>query len=59
MVSGLFCTGYVATCYSALGWQNEVLRMGVAGSLANIFVESSFHFIDTVNIRSKAIQGGT
>lgn len=32
--------------------------MGIAGSLANLAVESGFHFIDTVNIRSKAIQGG-
>ena len=29
--------------------------MGVAGSLATICVETSFHFVDTVNIRSKAM----
>lgn len=28
--------------------------MGVAGSLASVLVETSFHLIDTVNIRSKA-----
>ena len=56
-VSGLFCAGYIATCHNALTWQNEILRMGVAGSLANILVETSFHFIDTVNIRSKAQSG--
>jgi len=28
--------------------------MGVAGSLANICVETGFHFVDTINIRSKA-----
>lgn len=33
--------------------------MAVAGSLANICVETSFHFIDTVNIRTKAVQTGT
>ena len=32
--------------------------MGVAGSLANLIVESKFHFIDTVNIRSKAFSSG-
>ena len=45
---------YASTCYSALSWENEVLRMGMAGSLANLTVESAFHFIDTVNIRAKA-----
>ena len=56
-VSGSFCLIYATICYSALSWQNEVLRMGVAGSLANLMVESKFHFIDTVNIRSKAMKG--
>jgi len=28
--------------------------MGVAGSLANVAVETCFHFADTVNIRAKA-----
>jgi hypothetical protein len=28
--------------------------MGVAGSIANVAVETSFHVIDTVNIRAKA-----
>ena len=28
--------------------------MGVAGSIANLLVETSFHVIDTVNIRAKA-----
>lgn len=27
--------------------------MGVAGSLANVIVEAGFHFIDTVNVRTK------
>ena len=58
LVSGAFCGAYAYTCYDALSWKNEVLRMGVAGSLANIAVETSFHFIDTVNIRSKATTTG-
>ena len=56
-ISSAFCAMYFGTCYKAIGWDNEILRMGVAGSLANITVETSFHFIDTVNIRSKAVQG--
>ena len=59
LVSGAFCTAYAYTCYDALNWKNDVLRMGVAGSLANIAVETGFHVIDTVNIRSKATTSGT
>lgn len=31
--------------------------MGIAGSLANIIQETTFHFADTVNIRAKADLG--
>jgi hypothetical protein len=41
-------------CYKSYYSENELLRIAVAGSLANLTVESSFHFVDTVNIRSKA-----
>ena len=58
LVSGGFCGLYFLACKDALNWKNDVLRMGIAGSLANLAVETSFHFIDTVNIRSKAQQGG-
>jgi len=33
---------------------NEILRMAIAGCLAHTTVETSFHMVDTVNIRSKA-----
>ena len=46
---------YAGVCWSAINWKNEIFRLGVAGSLANLFVETSFHFIDTVNIRTKAV----
>jgi hypothetical protein len=49
-----FVGAYSGTCYTALKWNNDILRMGVAGSLANVLVETAFHVIDTVNIRSKA-----
>jgi len=58
-MSGVFVAGFGATCYNARNWNQEVLRMGVAGSLAYTVVETSFHFIDTINIRSKASQSGT
>lgn len=32
---------------------SELLRMGMAGSLANLAVEAGFHFVDTVNVRAK------
>ena len=53
-ISSLFCGFYAGTCYSALTWQSEVMRMGVAGSLATLICDSCFHVVDTVNIRAKA-----
>ena len=53
-MSAAFCAAFGGTCWSARGWNNEVLKMGVAGSLAFTIVETSFHFMDTVNIRTKA-----
>jgi uncharacterized membrane protein len=47
---------YGLTCYKAIKWENEILRFGIAGSLANVIIESAFHFMDTVNIRSKAAE---
>ena len=45
---------YFSTCYSARNWDNELIKIGIAGSLSNVIVECSFHFADTVNIRTKA-----
>ena len=53
-MSSVFVAGFGFTCYNARSWNQEVLRMGVAGSLAYTVCETSFHFIDTINIRSKA-----
>lgn len=50
-----FC-GYSKLCWEARNWQNETARMGVAGSIAHGTVEAIFHFIDTVNIKSKATE---
>ena len=36
---------------------SESMRLGVAGSLANMIMEVVFHVIDTVNIRSKVAEG--
>lgn len=54
MVSAGFLSAYATTCYSARHWQSDLLRMGVAGSLAFTTVECLFHTVDTVNIRAKA-----
>ena len=48
---------YLKVCHSALNWNNEYLRVAVAGSLAQGTVEGMFHFVDTVNIKSKAGEG--
>jgi hypothetical protein len=34
--------------------ENEKIRMACAGCIAHLTVETSFHMVDTVNIRSKA-----
>jgi len=54
VVTGVFCSLYAATSYNALSWDNQILRMGVAGSISTILCDSAFHFVDTVNIRAKA-----
>lgn len=45
---------YTTLCWKARKWDNEVIKMGVAGSMAVGSVEAMFHFVDTVNIKSKA-----
>jgi hypothetical protein len=53
-----FCGAYAYTCkYAASPHVNEIVRMGVAGSLANVTIESLFHFADTVNVRAKTNEG--
>jgi hypothetical protein len=48
-----FIATYSWLCKRAVNFENEILRMGVAGSLANVLVEAGFHFVDTVNVRLK------
>ena len=45
------CYSYL--CKKSINSNNDIVRMGVAGSLANLTVESMFHFVDTVNVRAK------
>jgi hypothetical protein len=53
-VTAGFCGAYGMTCHSAIKWKNDVLRLGIAGSLATVFIEAAFHMVDTVNIRAKS-----
>ena len=48
------CSGYSFLCYKSYFSENELLRFAVAGSIANLTIVSLFHFVDTVNIRSKS-----
>lgn len=58
LVAGIFTTTYSFACYKLTNpYYHEILRMGVAGSLANLVVESMFHFADTVNVRAKTSDG--
>ena len=52
-VSCLFTAGYFVACKKAVNSPNEIIRMGIAGSLSNIIIEAGFHGIDTINVRSK------
>jgi len=49
--------GYTTMCWRGRNWTNETARMGIAGSMAFGTVEALFHFVDTVNIKSKASKG--
>ena len=52
-VFGGFTTLYGTLCYKSKDSKNEIYKMGMAGSLANLAVEVGFHFVDTVNVRTK------
>eukprot|EP00347_Sterkiella_histriomuscorum_P008609 403344440 len=52
-VASAFVSGYGFACYKWRNHPNEIIRMGIAGSLAYLIVESMFHFVDTVNVRAK------
>lgn len=52
-VATSFIGVYTFLCKKGVTFENEILRMGVAGSLANVIVETGFHFVDTVNVRLK------
>jgi hypothetical protein len=46
---------YIYSIYKAHKSENEVLRIGAAGSLTTLIGESSFYFIDAINARSKIL----
>ena len=54
LFSGTISSTYFYTCYTAINWENDVLRIGAAGSLATLIVDGTFHVVDTLNIRAKA-----
>jgi hypothetical protein len=53
IIACTFTTTYFYLCKKGQSLENEYLRMGVAGSFANLAVEGGFHFLDTVNVRAK------
>jgi hypothetical protein len=53
-VAGGFCSAYGYLSYKAMSPKcNEIVRLGVAASLAHVIIEALFHFADTVNVRAK------
>ena len=57
-VMSLFTMGYYGICYTNTGHASEAVRLGIAGSIANLICECGFHIIDTINIRSKVVSEG-
>ncbi len=49
--TGIYCY----SLYKAQKSENEVLRIGGAGSITTLIGESSFYFIDAINARSKIL----
>lgn len=58
-ISSVTCTSYFGICHYTIQSQNEKFRLAIAGSLANLIVESSFHFADTVNVKTKVSEKNT
>jgi len=54
-----FCTAYGLICRSTTNHPSEAIRLGIAGSIATMICECGFHIVDTVNIRSKVVDGGS
>jgi hypothetical protein len=52
-VAGGFLTVYGSVCKYSINSNNEIFKLGMAGSLAHVIVEAGFHFVDTVNVRTK------
>ena len=52
-MASAFTGAYSLVCYRSITIENEIFRMGVAGSLANTVVEAGFHVMDTINVRTK------
>ena len=51
---GLWFVGfYSLICKKTINNQSQSIRLAVAGSLANMLCEVTFHFIDTLNVREK------
>ena len=53
-VNVCFLSSFSLFVYKNLENENEILRIALAGCISHTTVETGFHMIDTVNIRSKA-----
>jgi hypothetical protein len=48
---GSFIAAYLLILNKAKKSNNEAFRLGASGSIAVLSVESTFYFLDTINIR--------
>ena len=52
-----FTGAYAFSLYKAKSSDNEILRIGAAGSLTMLLGESAFYCIDAINMKAKVHQG--
>jgi hypothetical protein len=48
-----FTSGYIYTLDQARKAESEIIRIGMAGSLVVLIVETAFYLLDTINSKSK------
>ena len=59
MGSGFLCMAFAGyTGYYGPYLENHYFRYALAGTTATVAVELSIHGLDTLNMRSKAVEGG-
>jgi hypothetical protein len=54
---GIISAAYVVALWKSKSSENELLRVGAAGSLTMTFCDASLYSIESINARSKILRG--